>query len=1235
MLRVTRFLNLTLYFIACWAGSDLSALAAGEWKREAGFSWRAVEVKNGRAGFARLGSETGVTFINELGTNRYATNQNILNGSGVAIGDVNGDGRPDIFFAGLDSANALYLNLGDWKFTNAAKHAGVVMPKLDATGTVFADIDGDRDLDLLVNTFAQGTHVFKNEGSGRFTQAALLNRTGAGMSMALADTDGDGDLDLYITNYRRDTIRDDPGAKFEGEFVQGKAVVKSYNGRSVKEPDVFGRFTFEENGKILEHGEVDAFYRNEGDFKFTEVKFDSGAFGDENGNAIQSIPRDWGLSCMFRDINGDGAPDLYVCNDFESPDRIWLNDGKGNFRAMGDLAVRHTCRFSMGVDFADVNRDGHDDFFVADMLSQHPLMRQTRDGIPPYLHATGDWKGRTQYSQNMLYVNRGDGTYAEAAWFSGVQASEWTWMPAFLDVDLDGWEDLLVTTGNQFDSMDVDVINRGEALKQQRQLSRAELLGLRFLFRHLDSANVAFRNRGDLTFADASEEWGFDEAAVSHGMAFADLDLDGDLDVVVNNLNSPASIYRNDCPAPRVAVRLKGAKGNTAGVGAKIRFAGGPVEQQQEVISGGRYLSGDEAARVFAAGSNFVEGRIEVKWRGGKVTTIEGVKANRIYEIEEEGGTQAAQSELESGRGAAAGTESGSASSSSNSNTEWFEDVSGLLKHSHAEEPFDDFQRQPLSPMRLSQLGPGISWHDFNADGWDDLIIPSGRSGRFAIFQNNQRGRFSNVVEQILQRPVGRDQTTVLGVGAQLLIGSSNYEDGTTNVGAIRLIDMNRKAAGEILLGPEAATGPLAFADVDGNGTLELFVGGRAIAGKYPAPATSILYKSEASRFVPMQRFEEIGLVSGAVFSDLDLDGDPDLVLACHWGPVRVLRNDKGTFTDATEALGLAGFTGLWNGVATGDLEGDGRPEIIAGNWGLNTRWKATQEHPLKLYYGDLDRNGIIDLVEARFDRAMNKEVPLRTMKSVGPAIPFVPEKMRTYAAYGSASVQEIYGEALDKAQVHQVTTLATTIFFNRGSKFEAKVLPAEAQFTPAFGICLADFDGDGKDDVFLSQNFFATNPEMPRSDAGRGLLLQGDGKGNLKPVPGQVSGIKVYGEQRGSAVTDFDHDGRLDLVVTQNAAETRLFRNRTAKPGARVLVKTPLGEPVIGASIRVSGPGINLSREIQAGSGYWSVNGMAQIVPRGTELSVKLPGGKTVTAQVGAEAKTITIGADGSVRTE
>jgi hypothetical protein len=565
----------------------------------------------------------------------------------------------------------------------------------------------------------------------------------------------------------------------------------------------------------------------------------------------------------------------------------------------------------------------------------------------------------------------------------------------------------------------------------------------------------------------------------------------------------------------------------------------------------------------------------------------------------------------------------------------WFEDVSHLLGHSHTDELYDDFTRQPLLPMRLSQLGPGITWHDFDQDGWEDLVIPSGRSGRLALFRNDQRGGFTHVSEPIFQRPVARDLTTAIGIGKVLLIGSSNYEDGMTNGGWIRIVDLDRKATGESILGPEAAAGPLAIVDVDGDGMLDLFIGGRAIAGRYPEPATSMLFRNEGSRFVPMQRFENIGLVSGAVFSDLDADGDPDLVLACHYDSLRVFRNDRGTFTDATADLGLADLKGLWSGVATGDFDNDGRPDLIASNWGLNTPWRATPENPIKIYYSDLDGNGVFDIIEARFDHDLNKEVPLRILKSVGPALPYVQEKMRSFAAYASASVLEIFGDKITAAPHVSVNTLSSMVFFNRGNKFEARPLPIEAQFSPAFGVAVGDLDGDGHDDVLLSQNFFATNPEMARADAGRALVLKGDGKGNLTSVPGHVSGIMVYGEQRGCALADFDHDGRLDVAITQNGAATRLFRNRSAKPGARIILPgTPANPATLGTALRMTSGGRTHFREVQAGSGYWSVNAPTPVLAGAGELSIRLPDGREVKVAVPPDIKEVRIATDGRAET-
>ncbi len=458
-----------------------------------------------------------------------------------------------------------------------------------------------------MNSVGNGTVVLFNDGTGRFTNpapGAPLNYLRAGMTLALADVDGDGDLDLYVANYRTTTLRDMPNTRLTINETDHGLVVTAVNGRPATEPDLVGRFTVTPDRRIRENGEVDVLYLNDGKGGFSLVPFTGGSFLDEDGKPVSRLPYDWGLTATFRDMNGDGAPDIYVCNDFESPDRIWINDGRGKFRAIAPLALRHTSVFSMGIDFADVNRDGHDDFFVSDMLSREHRQRMMETGeVMPVHLPHGAVDNRPQYSFNTLFINRGDGTYAEVAQFAGVEASEWTWSPNFVDVDLDGYEDLLITTGHELQMMNGDIIQQAEVMKAQRQMSNHELQKLRTLFPRYAIPNVALRNRGNLTFEDKSVEWGFNHPDVGNSVAQADLDNDGDLDIVINNLNGLAEVYRNTGSAPRLAVRLRGAAGNTDGIGAKIRVFGGAVPMQsQEIIAGGRYLSGSQALRATLRG---------------------------------------------------------------------------------------------------------------------------------------------------------------------------------------------------------------------------------------------------------------------------------------------------------------------------------------------------------------------------------------------------------------------------------------------------------------------------------------------------------------------------------------------------------------------------------------------------------------------------------------------------------
>lgn len=1127
-------------------------------------------------------------------------NANLLNGSGVALGDYDGDGFCDIYLCDLGGKNALFRNLGNWKFTNVTDGAGVACPGQTSTGAVFADVNGDSRLDLLVTSMGGPNACFLNEGRGNFTNvteaAGLTSKLGS-TSMALADIDGDGTLDLYVANYGVTSLLRSGGA-LSFRIVDGKPVVSGRNAKRIKIIE----------GVMYELGEPGVLYLNDGRGHFRPASWTDGTFLDADGKPLAEAPWDQGLAALFRDFNGDGSPDLYLCNDASTPDRFWINDGKGRFRAVNPLAQRQTSYFSMCVDAGDLDRDGHDELLVVDMLSRdrHRVMTQMSE-MHPQPRKIGEIDNQPQIRRNTLFHSRGDGTYAETAQFSGVAGSEWSWGCAFVDVDLDGWEDVLVPNGFAYDMDDLDM---RDYFKSKGQLSISESRKKILQYPRLNTANVAFRNQHDLTFQEVGAEWGFDSTQISNGMALADLDNDGDLDVVINCLNGPALLYRNEVSASRVCVRLKGKAPNTQGIGARIKVTGGPVSQTQEVVSGGRYMSGDDPMRVFAVGSSS-NLNIEVAWRSGQRTVLTGLQAGRIYEVDES-----------SARGGPVTT--------ARQPTPIFHDVSELIKHSHHEEPCDDTARQPLLPRLLSQPGPGVAWFDYDGDGDDDLFIGSGRGGPLAIYRNDGKSGFSRVNEPALNAPAPDDLAGIVGFidGSErrtILAALGNYEVQSGNVPSALRYDVSATgiAPGTPLPIVESSSGPLALGDIDRDGQLDLFVSGRVLAGRYPEAASSRIYRNNAGQFqVDEERsrlLKNVGLVNGAVFSDLNSDGHVDLILACDWAPVRVFMNESGRLTEATDKLGLSKYVGWWNGVITGDFDGDGRMDIVASNWGRNTKYQQHRTRPLRLYYGDLDDNGTTDLVEAYFDTAMGKIVPEQPLDIMSRGLPWLRERVKTHKAYAEASIDEIFGERLKMAKLLEANWLETTIFFNRGDHFEPKPLPSEAQFAPAFGISVSDFDGDGKEDIFLAQNFFATLHDVSRYDAGRGLWLRGDGAGNFAPVSGQESGVKVYGEQRGCALADYDRDGRVDLVVTQNGAATKLFHNVGAKPGYRIRLKGSAVNPAaIGASVRLFfGDKAGPVREVHAGSGYWSQDSAVQVMGASetpTRVWVRWPGGKTTT---------------------
>jgi hypothetical protein len=870
----------------------------------------------GRPGFSLM--QSAVVFTNLLSDERGLTNQIYMSGSGVAAGDVDGDGWCDLYICGIDTPNRLFRNRGNWQFDGGT----TLGPKYPSTGATFADVDGDSDLDLLVSGLGRGVGLFVNDGKGRFqdaTDESGLRSQSAAMTLALADIDGDGDLDLYVANFRSSTLQDEANVTFRLAITNGETVIRSINGRRPTREDLV-RYSVSPDKTIVEHGEADVLYRNDGRGRFSPLSWTDGTFTDEHGNALSTPPHDWSYTAMFRDMNGDGAPDLYTCSDNVSPDRVWINDGTGRFRALGTFALRHTSLASMGVDFADINRDGFDDIFVADMMMREHGLRQQLLGAPHPPVPPGVLDYRMQYMRNMLFLNRGDGTYAEIAQLGGVEASDWSWSPVFVDVDLDGYEDLLITTGLERSLRDADARRQIDARRAKGNLSKREFQEMRRIMPRLDTPNYAFRNRGDLTFENVSESWRFNSRAVSTGMALADLDNDGDLDAVVNVLNGSVLVYRNDCPAARIAVRLRGKGANTFGIGAKITLKGGPVTQAQEMICGGRYLSGDDAARTFAAGTT-----VEVKWRSGVVNIVSDVEPNHAYEIHEDEVPPLA-----------------SPAQPPKAVTPFFADVSDLLKEMNVPEVVNAFSRS--------------------------------------------------------------------------------------------------------------------------------------------------------------------------------------------------------TFTN------IAGFTGWWNCIVKADFNNDGRMDIVAGNWGRNTKYQHYSKRALHSFHGDVDGDGAVEVVDAFEEPGTGKLRPWRGLDGMSRAMPWLIERFPTYATYGRADIDEILGETKAKMKHFQVNTLDSMIFLQRGDDFEARVLPIQAQFSPVLAICVADFDRDGNQDLFLAQNFFGTDLDTSCYDAGQGLLLRGDGRGNFMAVSSKESGIVIHGEQRGCVARDFDHDGRMDLVVTQHGGPTKVFRNQLPK---------------------------------------------------------------------------------------
>ncbi len=1146
---------------------------------------------------------TGVDFRNALSVETSLTNAVVLNGAGLALGDVDGDGRVDLYFCGLQEVNRLYRNLGDWRFEEIDAGQAACRGQF-STGAAFSDVEGDGDLDLLVNGISAGTRLFLNDGKGVFEEQknSGLSPTASATSLALADIDRDGDLDLYCTHYIDVTSTADPTTRYTLIKRGGRFIVTYVNGEPTTTPRLRNRFVVSSTGRLRELPEVDGLYLNEGGGRFRPIQFVPGTFRDAAGNPLPAA-RDWGLAAMFRDLNGDGFPDLYVCNDNPSPDRVWINTGKGAFQLLDALKLRHTSRSSMGVDFADINRDGRDDFFVLDMLARSHAKRMTQ---LVKQHSSSEivrqWKGRPRYNRNTLFLGQSDGSFVEVALMAGVAATDWSWCPAFVDVDLDGYEDLLVSNGFDFDVLDQDSHNQLRTLK----LSPFDRKRSRQFHPSLPLKNVAFRNRGDGVFEEVSARWGFDVEGISYGMALGDLDNDGDLDVVVNQLNEDALLLQNTTDAPRIKVALRGKVPNIRGIGARIRFTAGGLTQSQTMIGGGRYLSCDEAVRVFAfLGEDSASAQLEVIWPSGRSSVVPAVHPNRAYTIYESASLPLKTAKPPTAR-------------------PLFADAGHLLNYIHREAP-DAMMLQPPLPGRLDATGPGVSWFDIDGNGWEDLLIAGGRGTAPAAFIN-QQGKGFQRIEPL--PPAKNNQGPVVGwndgQGKRFWLAAASALSPQQQSTIHRYnVEPDGRAGWKSLTTGAEGIGALCAADVDGDGDLDLFLGGIPRAGRYPEAADSKIWLNNAGTLEHSVRWSEalesVGIVRGAVFFEMDGDGQPDLALALEWGAVRVFRNAGDHFADETRSRGLEKMRGWWTGIAAADFDGDGRLDLAVGNRGRNTALALYPAGQFRIWFADRDGNDILEAVESW--RQGQRWLPVANRTVLSSVLPNLSRQFATHAQFAQASMKDILGSASGDFQNLSADSADSSVFLNRPGGFVSKPLPVEAQFAPVYAVNAADFDGDGHEDLFLGQNDFSPATRITRNDGGRGLWLRGRGDGVFDAQDALPSGLNLPGRQRGAALADYNQDGRIDLVVAQKDAPTKIYRNQTERRCLRVQLIGPETNPdAVGACLRAvyndgtMGP----VRQIVSSAGFGSQNAAVQLLGLrrpATGLWIRWPNGEEQTA--------------------
>ncbi len=1066
---------------------------------------------SGSMGFTLMNpGMTGVRFSNNI---LETIEENIyysaymFNGGGVAIADINNDGLQDLYFTGNQVPDKLYLNKGNFRFEDISAKAGIARFKGWKNGISMVDINGDGWLDIYV---CRGDHnqdpsentnlLFINQGDLSFLESAAsygLDDPGYSIASVFFDMDNDHDLDLYVANRPE---------RFNKTFEQ-----------------------FEDEKAMGQKVSLHRLYRNEGNGKFTEVSEAAGItsrFG-------------YGLHAIAGDLNGDGWQDLYVCNDFRWPDFYYENQKNGSFKEKIRDFSNHISFSSMGADLGDINNDELEDLFVVEMRPED--YKRSKTSMPPmnpFIYDTMATLGyHRQFMHNALMLNQGQGFYSEISQMAGVDKTDWSWAPLISDFDHDGLRDIYVTNGFRRDINDMD----GDALVDSLVKNKHRFNSVNELFALFPSvkiANYMFRNEGGLKFRKVMSDWGLTENSYSNGAAVGDLDGDGDLDLVVNNLDGEAFIYRNNNPQndKRIRVSCKGPVGNPQGIGALITAIAPGWHTAAEMRIQRGYLSCSEPYVHLGLGEINKLDSLMIRWPDGRTEVKISVKSGKDIVFKYEDAKPAISEIRQEPLG---------------SFTDQTEDRF-MPDFKHRENKHADFGVQILLPHRMSRLGPFLTVADANGDGLDDFFVGGAKDQAAALYIQGANGKFELSGKAAWEKDKGFED---MGAGffdadgdgdrdLYVVSGGSEWPEGKAYQDRLYLNDGKGNFSRTALPIISSSGSCVLFLDVDGDGDPDVFRGGRQVPNKYPmSPSSYLLINEGGGKFTDatsewLGKLSHSGMITSAVSLDLDTDAREDLIVAGEWMGIEVWRNTGKGFSKADASqYGLDQTEGWWNRILATDLDNDGAMDLIGGNLGENYKFHATAEKPFSVYAADFDQNKSLDIVLAKYDG--DRLVPVRGKQCSQEQMPFIKSKFPSFRGFADAKLEDIYGGGLRNAMHLQAKEFRSLVWMNRGGKFERVLLPVQAQFSAVQGIVAKDFDSDGQKEIILAGNRFDTEVETTPADASIGLLLRWNGDEWI-PVPRQKSGIFLPGNVRD--VASIVVSGKDAILISSNNEPLRLL---------------------------------------------------------------------------------------------